>query len=89
MERGIGRLKGRFRCLHFLDVRTPGKAKKVIAACWALHNFTIKHRDILQDEENDDNDPQGEENMSDVDALYGVDDEGIDKRQAIMRSLTS
>ena len=28
VERGIGRLKGRFRCLHFLDVCTPDKGKK-------------------------------------------------------------
>ncbi len=28
VERGIGRLNGRFRCLHFLDVHMPDKGKK-------------------------------------------------------------
>ncbi len=87
VERGIGRLKGRFHCLHFLDVRSPGKAKKIIATCCALHNFAIRHRDILEDEDNKDNDGQGDDNITDVDALYGIDDTGIDKRQNIMRLL--
>ncbi len=87
IEHGIGQLKGRFCCLHFLDVRTPAKAKRIIATCCALHNFAIKHRDILEEEENDDNDGRGVENITDVDAVYGVDDAGIDKRQAIMRLL--
>ena len=87
VERGIGRLKGHFRCLHFLDVRSPNKAKKIIATCCALHNFAIKHRDILEEEVNEDNDGRGAENLSDVDVLYGVDDTGIDKRQSIMRTL--
>ncbi len=88
VERGIGRLKGRFRCLHFLDVRSPDKAKKIIATCCALHNFAIRNRDFLDDEENDDNDGRGTDNMNDVDAMYGIDDAGIDKRQAIMRLLS-
>ena len=88
VERGIGHLKGRFWCLHFLDVRLPNKAKKIIATYCALHNFAIKHRDILEDEDNEDNNGRGDENLNDVDVLYGVDDTGIDKRQAIMRSLT-
>ncbi len=88
MERGIGHLKGHFRCLHFLDVHSPNKAKKIVATCCALHNFAIKHRDILEDEDNKDNNRRGDENLSDVDVLYGADDTGIDKRQAIMRSLT-
>ncbi len=53
VERAIGRLKGRFGCLHFLDVRSPTKVKKIIAACCALHNFALKKSDILEDEEVD------------------------------------
>ena len=87
IERGIGHLKSRFHCLHFLDVCTPAKAKRIIATCCALHNFAIKHRDILEEEDNDDNDGRGVENITDVDALYGVDVASIDKRQAIMRHL--
>ncbi len=88
VERGIGRLKGRFRCLHFLDVCSPNKAKRIIATCCVLHNFAIKHGDILEDEDNEDNDGRGDDNVTDVDVLYGVDNAGIDKRQSIMRSLT-
>ena len=88
VERGIGHLKCHFRCLHFLDVHSPNKAKKIIATCCALHNFAIKHGDILEQEDNDDNNGRGVENLADVDVLYGVDDAGIDKRQTIMRRLT-
>ncbi len=65
-------------------MRSPGKAKKIIATCCALHNFAIRHRDILEDEDNKDNDGRGDENITDIDALYGIDDTGIDKRQNIM-----
>ncbi len=40
VEHGIGRLKGRFGCLHFLDARTPAKAKKIIATC-CMHSNTM------------------------------------------------
>ncbi len=43
VEHGIGHLKGRFHCLYVFDVCSPGKAKKVIATCCALHSFAIKH----------------------------------------------
>ncbi len=85
VERGIRRLKGRFRCLHFLDVKTPEKAKLIIAACCVLHNFAIRKNDVINDEAEDDND--GRDMRKDVDAEFGLDDEGIDKRQAIMLSL--
>ncbi len=85
VERGIGRLKGRFRCLQFLDVKTPAKAKHVIAMCCVLHNFAIRKKDVTEDEAQDDND--GHDVMEDVDAEFGLDEEGIDKRQAIMLAL--
>ena len=88
VERGIGRLKGRFRCLHFLDVRSPEKAKKIIAACCVLHNFALKNNDITEDEEHDDNDGRDMLAPDEIDALIGVDDGGIDKRQNIMRALS-
>ncbi len=73
VERGIGRLKGRFRSLQFLDVQSIDKAKRIIATCCVLHNFAIRKNDIVDDEKHDDND--------------GLDDEGVDKRQAVMRAL--
>ena len=85
VERGIGRLKGRFRCLQFLDVKMPEKAKRIIATCCVLHNFAIRNKDVTEDEAQDDND--GRDVLDDVDAEFGLDEEGIDKRQAIMLAL--
>ncbi len=85
VERGIGRLKGRFRILQFLNVRSPEKARKVIAACCVLHNFAIHKKDVTEDETQDDNDSR--DVPEDVDIKFGLNDEGIDKRQAIMLAL--
>ena len=85
VEHAIGRLKGRFRCLQFLDVKSPEKAKTIIATCCVLHNFAIRKKDVTEDEAQDDND--GRDVPDDVDVEYGLDEEGIDKRQAIMLSL--
>ncbi len=85
VERTIGRLKGCFRSLQFLDVKCPEKAKIIIAACCVLHNFAIRKKDITEDEAKDDND--GRDVPDDIDIEYGLDDEGIDKRQAIMLAL--
>ncbi len=85
VEHGIGRLKGRFRSLQFLDVKSPEKAKKIIATCCVLHNFAIRNKDLIDDEAQDDND--GRDVPDDIDVEFGLDDEGIDKRQAIMLSL--
>ncbi len=85
MERAIGRLKGRFRSLQFLDVKSPEKAKRIIATCCVLHNFAIRKKDVTEEEAEDDND--GRDVPDDVDIEYGLDDEGIDKRQAIMLAL--
>lgn len=85
VERGIGRLKGQFQSLQFLDVRCTNKAKRIIATCCVLHNFAIRKKDVTDDEEHDDND--GREVPEDVDIEYGLDDEGVDKRQAIMLAL--
>ncbi len=85
VERAIGRLKGRFRSLQFLDVKSPEKAKRIIATCCVLHNFAIRKKDVTEEEAEDDND--GRDVPDDVDIEYGLDDEGIDKRQAIMLAL--
>ena len=88
VERGIGHLKGRFRCLHFLDACTPNKAKKIIATCCFLHNFAIKHKDVTKEEFEDDNDGRDTLSQDEIDAMFGIDDMGVDKRHAIMRSLS-
>ncbi len=85
VEHGIGRLKGRFKSLQFLDVKSPEKAKKIIATCCVLHNFAIRKNDLIDEEAQDDND--GHDVPEDIDVEFGLDDEGIDKRQAIMLSL--
>ena len=85
VEWGIGWLKGRFRSLQFLDVRSTEKAKHIIATYCVLHNFAIRKKDITDEESDDDND--GHEVPEDVDTEYGLDDEGVDKRQAVMLSL--
>ncbi len=85
VERGIGRLKGRFRCLHFLDIKSPEKAQKIIATYCVLHNFAIRRNDITNEEADDDND--GCNTQDDADIEFGLDDEGVDKRQAVMLSL--
>ncbi len=88
VERGIGRLKGRFHCLHFLYARTPSKAKKIIATCYFLHNFALKHSDVLEDEFDDDNDGRETPTPEEIDAMFGTDEMGVDKHQAIMHSLS-
>ena len=85
VERGIGRLKGRFKCLQFLDVKSPEKAKKIIATCCVLHNFAIRKNDITDEEADDDS--EGHDAQDEVDIEFGLDDEGVDKRQAVMLSL--
>ncbi len=85
VQRGIGRLKGRFQSLQFLDVKSPEKAKKIIVTCCVLHNFAIRMKDVIEEEAQDDND--GREVPEDIDIKFGLDDEGIDKRQAIILSL--
>lgn len=88
VEHGIGHLKGRFRCLHFLDAHTPTKCKKIIAMCCVLHNFAIKHRDVSEEEYMDDNDGHDSLTQDEIDAMFGVDDMGVDKRHKIMRALS-
>ncbi len=50
-----------------------------------LHNFAIRKKDITDEESTDDND--GREVPQDIDTEYGLDEEGVDKRQAVMLSL--
>ncbi len=50
-----------------------------------LHNFAIRKKDITDEESTDDND--GHEVPQDIDTEYGLDEEGVDKRQAVMLSL--
>ncbi len=88
VEHGIGHLKARFCYLHFLDARMPNKAKKIIAMCCFLHNFTIKHKDVTEEEFEDDNDGRDMLSQDEIDAMFGIDDMGIDKWHAIMRSLS-
>ncbi len=49
-----------------------------------LHNFAIRKKDVTDEEAQDDDD--GREGK-DVDIEYGLDDEGVDKRQAVMLAL--
>ncbi len=63
-------------------MKTPEKAKRIIATCCILHNFALCNKDVTEDEEQDDND--GCDVAEDVDVEFGLDDKGIDKRQAIM-----
>lgn len=85
VEHGIGHLKGRFRSLQFVYVKSPEKAKKIIATCCVLHNFAIHKKDVTDNEAQHDND--GREAQEDIDIEFGLDKEGIDKRQAIMLGL--
>ncbi len=88
VEHGIGRLKGCFCCLQFLDARTPTKAKKIIATCAFLHNFALKNCDMTEDKYNDDNDGREALSQEEIDAMFGLDDMGVDKCQAIMHLLS-
>ncbi|KAG8238236.1 hypothetical protein J437_LFUL018114 [Ladona fulva] len=62
VERCIGLLKGRFRCLlrHRVLEYTPPKAGRIINACAVLHNMCLRsglNNDILPGENNEDNVP--------------------------------
>ncbi len=82
-EHAIGRWKGRFKRLRFVDCRSPVKARMIIAATAVLHNFCILKSDLMDDEDVDeDNDPT----VGDIvraDIQFGVDAMGTHKRTMI------
>jgi hypothetical protein len=53
VERAFGQLKGRFNCLHQELRYTPDRCCAVIAACFGLHNFAIRHHMQPFPEDND------------------------------------
>lgn len=48
IERSFAYLKGRFRCLKYLDVRNLIWAPKYIMACCVLHNICMNNDDIIE-----------------------------------------
>ncbi len=64
------------------------KPKKLLWQCCVLHNFAILKNDLTEDEEADDNDGRDTMSTEEVDALYRINDVGVDKCQHIMRALS-
>ena len=82
-ERAIGRWKGRFKRLKYLDCRSPVKAHLIITATAVLHNFCILRSDVMEEEEiNDDNEPT-EGDIVRAEVQFGVDTMGTHKRAMI------
>lgn len=88
IERAFGLLKGKFRCLKYLDIKDIDLGKQIIAAACVLHN-------LIQDnvDEYDINDAI--EEIPDEDILdINIENEGrpqmiaIQKREQIMRVLS-
>ncbi len=87
-ERAIGRWKGRFKRLRFIDCRSPVKARLVIAATAVLHNFCILKSDILDDEDVDEDNEPTVGDMVRADLQFGVDAMGTHKRAMITEELS-
>ncbi len=87
-ERAIGRWKGRFKRLRFIDCRSPVKARLVIAATAMLHNFCILKSDILDDEDVDEDNEPTVGDMVRAELQFGVDAMGTHKRAMITEELS-
>ena len=70
--------------MQYLDTETPKVASYLVTGACVLHNFAIARNDIMVEEYSDEIEDQGD---LDVDEVYGVDNLGLDKREAIMASL--
>ena len=86
-ERAIGRWKGRFKRLKFIDCRSPVKARIVIAASAMLHNFCTLKSDVMEDEEVEDNEPTVGDILR-AEMQFGVDAMGTHKRAIITEELS-
>ncbi len=86
-ERAIGRWKGRFKHLRYIDCRSPVKARLVIAAIAMLHNFCILRSDVIDDEEIDDDNEPTEGDMVRAEVQFAVDAMGTHKRAMITEEL--
>ncbi len=82
-ERAIGRWKGRFKRLRFLDCHTPVKARIIITATAVLHNFCILKSDVMDEEEVDDDNGPTEGDIVRAEIQFGVDAMGTHKRAMI------
>ena len=86
IERAIGKLKGRWKCLLTVNVFDPEKAELIALACVTLHNMCHYVQDILPEREEIKDRVDGNAEIN-VDVIYGRDTNGLDKRYDIMRHL--
>lgn len=85
IERAFGLLKGRFRRLHFIEVKKLQTACGIMLACCILHNFCLAHGDFGEDFVDDVHNIQAQHPI-----LYGAnanDDRGVVKRDRIAQNL--
>ena len=88
VERAIGKLKGRWKRLSFVNVFNPDKADKIALTCVTLHNMCHFKGDVLPDEE-EVCDPRNKNAGLQVGFVIGRDTDGIQKRYNIMHRLAA
>ena len=82
-ERAIGRWKGRFKRLKFIDCRSPVKVRIIIAASAMLHNFCILKSDVMEDEDLDEDNEPTVGDIVRAELQFAVDAMGTHKRAMI------
>ncbi len=87
-ERAIGRWKGRFKRLKYIDCRSRVKARLNIAATAVLHNFCILRSDVIDEEDPDDDNEPTVGDIVRAEVQFGVDAMGTHKRAMITEDLS-
>ena len=83
IEHAFGLLKGRFRRLHYIEVKKVNTACDIILACCILYNFCLADGDIGEDLADDLHNMEAEHPV-----LYAgnMDDRGAAKRDRIAQT---
>ncbi len=88
LERAIGRWKGRFKRLKYIDCHSPVKARLIISATAMLHNFCILRSDVMDDEEIDDDNEPTVGDIIRAEVQFAVDAMGTHKCAMITEELS-
>jgi hypothetical protein len=84
-KRTFGALKGRFRCLKYLDIKDITKAVKVVSSCCVLHELCLTTNDSM--EEYIEEDFEDEEEVNNFFEMRNLPAAAALKRQMIVDTL--